>query len=256
MAPRAAKQLLRLHAPVALAEAASPAAAGALLEALAKHVLLSTEEGKYLQEPLLHCDLMAPPQGPPERGRDRDRDREGADKERKPTVLVLTGFRLLCVSSGTWRVLHNVPLRKVHTVSRVGDQLLLELVARRAASSGAIGPTRSIACPSDEMAAALHDHVLRAVESSRARRRVWQVPAGEGAKAKQHRRTQSAPSRKAIVDKSAGASSADAGVPWQGAAAICTSHAFADDPGDVLGASSGPAAAPKKRFLGRRGKDK
>lgn len=39
MAPRAAKQLLRLHAPVALAEAASPAAAGALLEALAKHVL-------------------------------------------------------------------------------------------------------------------------------------------------------------------------------------------------------------------------
>jgi hypothetical protein len=225
-------------------------------EALAKHVLLSTEEGKYLQEPLLHCDLMAPPQGPPERGRDRDRDREGADKERKPTVLVLTGFRLLCVSSGTWRVLHNVPLRKVHTVSRVGDQLLLELVARRAASSGAIGPTRSIACPSDEMAAALHDHVLRAVESSRARRRVWQVPAGEGAKAKQHRRTQSAPSRKAIVDKSAGASSADAGVPWQGAVAICTSHAFADDPGDVLGASSGPAAAPKKRFLGRRGKDK
>jgi hypothetical protein len=113
-----------------------------------------------------------------------------------------------------------------------------------------------LACPSDEMAAALHDHVLRAVESSRARRRVWQVPAGEGAKAKQHRRTQSAPSRKAIVDKSAGASSADAGVPWQGAAAICTSHAFADDPGDVLGASSGPAAAPKKRFLGRRGKDK
>ena len=230
-------------------------------EALAKHVLLSTEEGKYLQEPLLHCDLMAPPpQGPPERGRERERDREGGDKERKPTVLVLTGFRLLCVSSGTWRVLHNVPLRKVHTVSRVGDQLLLELVARRAASSGAIGPTRSIACPSDEMAAALHDHVSRAVESSRARRRVWQVPAGEGAKAKQHRRTQSAPSRKAIVDKSsAGGSSADAGAPWhlgRGAAAIRTSHAFVDDPGDVPGASSAPAAAPKKRFLGRRGKDK
>ena len=77
--------------------------------------------------------------------------------------------------------------------------------------------------------------------------------------AKQHRRTQSAPSRKAIEDKSAGGSSADAGVPWhlgKGAAAIRTPRALDDDPGDVLGASSAPAAAPKKRFLGRRGKEK
>ena len=77
--------------------------------------------------------------------------------------------------------------------------------------------------------------------------------------AKQHRRTQSAPSRKAIEDKSAGGSSADAGVPWhlgKGAAAMRTPRALDDDPGDVLGASSAPAAAPKKRFLGRRGKEK
>jgi len=230
-------------------------------EALAKHALLSTEEGKYLQEPLLHCDLMAPPHAPAERGRER----EGADKERKPTVLVLTGFRLLCVSSGTWRVLHNVPLRKVHAVSRAGDQLVLQLVARRAASSAAVGPTRTIACPSDEMAALLHERVSHAVESSRARRRVWAPAGGGGTKArvdplaKQHRRTQSAPSRKAIEDKSAGGSSADAGVPWhlgKGAAAIRTPRALDDDPGDVLGASSAPAAAPKKRFLGRRGKEK
>jgi hypothetical protein len=110
-----------------------------------------------------------------------------------------------------------------------------------------------LACPSDEMAAALHDHVLRAVESSRARRRVWQVPAGEGAKAKQHRRTQSAPSRKAIVDKSAGASSADAGVPWQGAAAICTSHAFGRRPRRRPGRELGPSSRPQETVLGSKG---
>ena len=60
-------------------------------------------------------------------------------------------------------------------------------------------------------------------------------------------------------DASMCGSSADAGVPWhlgKGAAAIRTPRALDDDPGDVLGASSAPAAAPKKRFLGRRGKEK
>ena len=91
-----------------------------LAEALARHVLESSAEGKYLNEPLLHCDLLG-------------------EESRPDTamIVVLTGLRLLTVDTTTWRMQLNLPLRKVHSVHRAGQALVLQLFARRAGGSGA-----------------------------------------------------------------------------------------------------------------------
>ena len=148
-------------------------------EALARHVLTSTEEGKYLSEPLLHCDLLL------------------ADGQSEAVVAVLTGMRLLTVDSSTWRVQLNLPLRKLQDVSRGdGHVLTLRLKSRKAAAAaaaaststsvpavpplglGAIGAgeVRRLACHTEEAETMLHDQLTAALALLNARRRIWTVP--------------------------------------------------------------------------------
>ena len=143
-----------------------------LAEARARHVLESSAEGKYLHEPLLHCDLLG--------------------EESKPEttlIIVLTGLRLLTVDATTWRLQLNLPLRKVHSVHRAGQALVLQLFARRGgggssatkgggtASAAPIGDSRRLVCFSDEATAIMFDRVQEALTLSRARRRIWHSPA-------------------------------------------------------------------------------
>jgi len=124
----------------------------ALGEALAQHVLQSAGEGKYLQEQLLHCDLLQAAGG--------------------STVVVLTGMRLLCVETTNWKLTTNLLLRKVHSVSVIGDALLLQYVTRRGAAekgSAAAGEQRRVACFSKEAATKLEAQVGDAVLAARAR---------------------------------------------------------------------------------------
>ena len=93
-----------------------------MAEAFARHVLTSTEEGRYLGEPLLHCDLVL----------------EGGGKA-GAVVIVLTGMRLLAVDSHAWRVQVNVPLRKLHSVSVGGGHVLVMHLKPRKAGGGGGG---------------------------------------------------------------------------------------------------------------------
>lgn len=120
------------------------------------------QEGKYLLEPLLYCDLLA------EEGR------------AEAVVAVLTGMRLLTVNSGSWRVQLNLPLRKLHTITHGADHvLILQLKPRRAAggpqpsSAATSGEIRRMPCYNDEAAAIMHDHLVDALNSLRARRHIW-----------------------------------------------------------------------------------
>ena len=147
-------RMLHGTARVSLGHAAQ-ITAYSLAEALAKHVLQSAEDGKYLLEPLLHCDVL---------------QQEG---QTDALVVVLTGQRLIIVETSGWRVQLNVVLRKVHAVQRTGSAVMLQ-VAKKAST-----PTteaRRIMCFSEEAAAALHDTVHDAVVAARgAARRVWQA---------------------------------------------------------------------------------
>jgi hypothetical protein len=69
--PRMLHDQLRRIAPFSMAEA------------LARHVLTTAEEGQYLQEPLLHCDLL------------------GEAGTTSAVIAVLTRIRLLTVDSST-----------------------------------------------------------------------------------------------------------------------------------------------------------
>ena len=139
-------------------------------EALARHVLTSTEEGKFLTEPLLHCDLLLP---------------DGADAAM--VVVVLTGMRLLAVDSRSWRVQLNVPLRKLLAVTRGGEHVLtLQLRPRKShTASNKVDPSplpssapapnemRRLACHTEEAEVALHNALQGALTVLNARRRIW-----------------------------------------------------------------------------------
>ena len=90
-----------------------------IAEALARHVLQSAEEGKYMHEPLVHCDLLG----------------HVSEEGRSETVVivVLTGLRLLTVDATSWRVQLNLQLRKVQSVYQDGSSnvLVLHLMPRR-----------------------------------------------------------------------------------------------------------------------------
>jgi len=188
--PRMLHDQLRRIAPFSMAEA------------LARHVLTTAEEGQYLQEPLLHCDLL------------------GEAGTTSAVIAVLTGIRLLTVDSSTWRVQLNVPLRKLDAVAYGPPSpqhvLLLLLEPKRAAAAAAAAgaaaaaasaygesPTtvpstaklpnmgsaelRSLACHSEDAAATLHDHLVDALASLRARRRIWHsARSGSGVSQREH----------------------------------------------------------------------
>jgi hypothetical protein len=169
-----------------------------MAEALARHVLTTAEEGQYLQEPLLHCDLL------------------GEAGTTSAVIAVLTGIRLLTVDSSTWRVQLNVPLRKLDAVAYGPPSpqhvLLLLLEPKRAAAAAAAAGAaaaaasaygespstaklpnmgsaelRSLACHSEDAAATLHDHLVDALASLRARRRIWHsARSGSGVSQREH----------------------------------------------------------------------
>lgn len=87
-----------------------------IAEALARHVLLTSDEGKYLHEPLVHCDLLG------EEGRSET-----------AVIVVLTCLRLLTVDTSSWRMILNLQLRKIHSVYQEdgSNTLVLQLSARR-----------------------------------------------------------------------------------------------------------------------------
>lgn len=91
-------------------------AAYSIAEALAQHVLQTTDEGKYRHEPLVHCDLLG------EEGRSET-----------VVIVVLTCLRLLTVDASSWRMLLNLQLRKVHSVymEMSSNTIVLQLVSRR-----------------------------------------------------------------------------------------------------------------------------
>ena len=149
-----------------------------LAEALARHVLTTAEDGKYLSEPLLHCDLLVAA-GRPE-----------------AVVVVLTGMRLLTVDNSSWCVQLNVPLRKLHAATYTphvvaqdgaAHVLQLQLTPRRAGGSGAAAAPveaavrsemRRIVCHTEEAAVALHEHIIEALDALRARRGIWHLRRG------------------------------------------------------------------------------
>ena len=154
-----------------------------IAEALARHVLQSTEEGKYLHEPLLHCDLLG------EEGRSET-----------TVIVVLTEVRLLTVDATSWRMVLNLQLRRLHSVTREGHTLLLHLFARRrqhidanhngtALPSTAASPnglsigvaaadTRRLVCHSEETASEMLVNLQDTVASARARKkRIWHATA-------------------------------------------------------------------------------
>ena len=171
-----------------------------MAEALGRHVLTTAEEGQYLQEPLLYCDLL------------------GEAGTTSAVIAVLTGIRLLTVDSSTWRVQLNLPLRKLDAIAYGPPSpqhvLLLLLEPKRAAAAAAAAgaaaaatsasgeaPTssttklpnmgsaelRSLACHSEEAAATLHDHLVDALASLRARRRIWHsARSGSGVSQREH----------------------------------------------------------------------
>jgi len=129
-----------------------------LAEALAKHVLTSAGQGRYLQEQMLHCALFQP------------------DRASAAVVVVLTGMRLLCVNSATWKMTLNLPLRKVQSVSREGGEVLLHLIARKErtpfpsnSASSATESVRRVACSMPEEVAAFETIVQSAVDATRSR---------------------------------------------------------------------------------------
>lgn len=83
----------RVRPPRMLHDSHQRLAPFSMAEALARHVLTSTEEGKYLSEPLRHCDLLI-----------EEQRAEAASPPQNVVVAVLTGMRLLAVDSITWRV--------------------------------------------------------------------------------------------------------------------------------------------------------
>ena len=186
----------RVRPPRMLHDGQQRLSAFSMAEALARHVLTSTEDGKYLSEPLLHCDLLLESLSA-EAGASSSK----AAAQCSPVVAVLTGMRLLAVDSAAWRVLLNVPLRKLQAVSHDEQNvLLLRLKPRRAvqsrtdgtagkatgdsqalvSSSGAPAATshsgeitRRLPCHTEEAVVALQDHLKLALDSLNARRRVW-----------------------------------------------------------------------------------
>lgn len=130
-------------------------------EALAKHVLQSAGEGKYLQEQLLHCELI-----------------QAEPDSKEALVVVLTGMRLLCVNSSTWRQQLHVPLRKVHMIRTSDDEVLLLLTSRKGGGKDSVpvGEPRRLKCHSTEVATSLSKLVDEAVAATRERQTVWTTP--------------------------------------------------------------------------------
>jgi hypothetical protein len=199
----------RVRPPRMLHEGEQRLAEFSMAEALARHVLTSTEDGRYLGEPLLHCTLLIEVIEDGGRGRSSD-----------AVVVVLTGMRLLTVDSSTWRVQLNVPLRKLQAVGLQGPPIsqasppppfsssatslpsqrgskgegaahpapttehviYLQLKPRKGKGENAPPPSMALAaaseirrlpCYAEEAATILHEQLQAALASLNARRRIW-----------------------------------------------------------------------------------